>query len=84
MTHPIVSCRAGFTCPKTQSKLFSGERTSPLRTKQQHYPRFDTPQPNASKLFLINIYNKLCDKSAVYLWHTAKKRNEKVCKQNNR
>ena len=84
MTYPIVSCRAGFTCPKTQSKLFSGERTSPLRTKQQHYPRFDTPQPNASKLLLINIYNKLCDKSAVYLWHTAKKRNEKVCKQNNR
>lgn len=30
------------------------------------------------------VYNKLCDKSAVYLWHTAKKRNEKVCKQNNR
>ena len=34
---------AGFACPKTQSKLFSGERTSPLRTKRQHYPRFDTP-----------------------------------------
>ena len=33
---------AGFTCPKTQSKPFSGERTSPLRTKRQHYPRFDT------------------------------------------
>ena len=33
---------AGFACPKTQSKLFSGERTSPLRTKRQHYPRFDT------------------------------------------
>ena len=34
---------AGFACPKTQSKLFSGERTSPLRTKRQHYPRFDNP-----------------------------------------
>ena len=34
---------AGFTCPKTQSKLFSGERTSPLRTKRWRYPRFDTP-----------------------------------------
>ena len=33
---------AGFACPKTQNKLFSGERTSPLRTKRQHYPRLDT------------------------------------------
>ena len=32
---------AGFTC---QSKPFSGERTSPLRTKRQHYSRFDTPR----------------------------------------
>ena len=32
---------AGFTCPNTQSKLFSGERTLPLRTKRQHYPRFE-------------------------------------------
>ena len=32
---------AGFACPKTQSKLFSGEQTSPLRTKRQHYPHFD-------------------------------------------
>ena len=35
---------AGFTCPNTQSKPFSGERTSPLRTKRQHYSRFDTPR----------------------------------------
>ena len=35
---------AGFACPKTQSKPFSGERTSPLRTKRQHYSRFDTPR----------------------------------------
>ena len=41
--YPIGNCRAGFACPKTQSKLFSGERTSPLRTKRQHYPRFDNP-----------------------------------------
>ena len=34
---------AGFTCSKTQSKLFSGERASSLRTKRQHYPRSDTP-----------------------------------------
>ena len=33
---------AGVACPKTQNKLFSGERTSPLRMKRQHYPRFDT------------------------------------------
>ena len=32
---------AGFTCPKTQSKPFSGEQTSPLRTKRQHYPHFE-------------------------------------------
>ncbi len=36
---------AGVACPKIQSKLFSGERTSPLQTKRQHYPRFDTPRP---------------------------------------
>ena len=32
---------AGFACPKTQNKPFSGEQTSPLRTKRQHYPHFD-------------------------------------------
>ena len=40
---PSSAVGAGVACPKTQSKLFSGERTSPLRTKRQHYPRFDTP-----------------------------------------
>ena len=40
---PSSAVGAGFACPKTQSKLFSGERTSPLRTKRWHYPRFDTP-----------------------------------------
>ena len=40
---PSSAVGAGFTCPNTQSKLFSGERTSPLRTKRQHYPRFDNP-----------------------------------------
>ncbi|RGF18228.1 hypothetical protein DW683_06120 [Bacteroides sp. AM25-34] len=39
---PSSAVGAGFACPKTQSKLFSGERTSPLRTKRQHYPRFLT------------------------------------------
>ena len=41
--YPILTVGAGFACPETQSKLFSGERTSPLRTKRQHYPRFDNP-----------------------------------------
>ena len=41
--YPIVNCRGRVCLPKTQSKLFSGERTSPLRTKRQHYPRFDNP-----------------------------------------
>ena len=40
---PSSAVGAGFACPKTQSKLFSGERTSPLRTKRQHDSRFDTP-----------------------------------------
>ena len=39
---PSSAVGAGFACPKTQSKLFSGERTSPLRTKRQHHQRFDT------------------------------------------
>ena len=39
---PSSAVGAGFACPKTQSKLFSGERTSPLPTKRQHYPHFDT------------------------------------------
>ena len=42
---------AGFACPKTQSKPFSGERTSPLRTKRQHYPRFDTPRSIRSSMY---------------------------------
>ena len=43
LNRPIPSSAVGegFACPKTQSKLFSGERTSPLRIKRQHYPRFD-------------------------------------------
>ena len=43
---PSSAVGAGFACPDTQSKLFSGERTSPLRTKRQHYPRFDTLSVN--------------------------------------
>ena len=39
---PSSAVGAGVACPKTQSKLFSGERTSPLPTKRQHYPHFDT------------------------------------------
>jgi len=42
---------AGFACPKTQSKLFSGERTSPLRTKRQHYSRFDTLRSIRSSMY---------------------------------
>ena len=54
---PSSAVGAGFACPKTQSKLFSGERTSPLRTKRQHYPRFDTPR------FKKNIINTLSSRS---------------------
>ena len=39
---PSSAVGAGVACPKTQSKLFSDERTSSPRTKRQHYPRFDT------------------------------------------
>ena len=44
LNRPIPSSvvGAGFACPKTQSQLFSDERTSSPRTKRQHYPRFDT------------------------------------------
>ena len=38
---PSSAVGAGFAYPKTQSKLFSGEQTSPLRTKRQHYPHFE-------------------------------------------
>ena len=38
-------------CPNTQSKLFSGEQTSPLRTKRQYYPRFDNPNFVYGKIF---------------------------------
>ena len=38
---PSSAVGAGFACPKTQSNLFSGEQTSPLRTKRQHYPHFE-------------------------------------------
>ena len=48
----LLAVGAGVACPKTQSKLFSGERTSPLRTKRQHYPRFDT----ILKQFALYIY----------------------------
>ena len=40
--YPASAVEAGVACPKTQSKPFSGEQTSLLRTKRQHYPRFDT------------------------------------------
>ena len=50
---PSSAVGAGFACPKTQSKLFSGERASPLKTKRQHYPRFDTlPFYNTIKEFI--------------------------------
>ena len=39
---PSSAVGAGFACPKTQSQLFSDERTSSPRIKRQHYPRFDT------------------------------------------
>ena len=39
---PSSAVGAGIACPKTQSQLFSDERTSSPRIKRQHYPRFDT------------------------------------------
>ena len=39
---PSSAVGAGIACPKTQSKLFSDERTSSPRIKRQHYPRFNT------------------------------------------
>ena len=48
---PSSAVGAGFACPKTQSKLFSGEQTSPLRTKRQYYPRFDNPNFVYGKIF---------------------------------
>ena len=53
---------AGFTCPKTQSKPFSGERTSPLRTKRQHYSRFDTPR----SIKILNVLSTLKSFRALY------------------
>ena len=52
--------RAGIACPKTQSKLFSGKRILPLRTKRQHYPRSDTTPntghlPYVSQLILVEV-----------------------------
>ena len=42
---------AGFACPKPQNNLFSGERTLPLRTTRQYYPRFDNPNFVYGKIF---------------------------------
>ena len=50
---PSPAVGAGFACPKTQSKLFLGEQTLPLRTKRQHYPGFNTPH-----LFLIVSFSQ--------------------------
>ena len=38
---PSSAVGVGLACPNTRSKLFSGEQTSPLRTKRQHYPHFE-------------------------------------------
>ena len=40
--YPIVNCR-GRVCLPEDTKQTVCERTSPLRTKRQHYPRFDNP-----------------------------------------
>ncbi|RGE99925.1 hypothetical protein DW267_08475 [Bacteroides sp. AM22-3LB] len=51
---PSSAVGAGFACPKTQSQLFSGERTLPLRAKRQHYPRFEfNPFPFINLAFLL-------------------------------
>ena len=48
---PSSAVGVGPACPNTQSKLFSGERTSPLRTKRQYYPRFDNLNFVYGKIF---------------------------------
>ena len=60
---PSSAVGAGFACPKTQSKLFSGEQTSPLRTKRQRYPRLEfnphsvlqIPCRGSTIFFFINL-----------------------------
>ena len=48
---PSSAVGVGLACPNTRSKLFSGEQTSPLRTKRQYYPRFDNPTFVYGKIF---------------------------------
>ena len=52
--YPIISCRGRVCLPE---ELFSGEQTSPLRTRRQYYPRFDTPcflcRNRASLIFIL-------------------------------
>ena len=45
LNRPIPSSAVGarFAHPKTVCFVSSGRRTLPLRTKRQHYPRFDNP-----------------------------------------
>ena len=51
LNRSIPSSAVGRACPNTLSKLFSGEQTSPLRTKRQYYPRFDNPNFVYGKIF---------------------------------
>ena len=65
---PSSAVGAGFACPKTQSKLFPGERTSPLRTKWQHCPRFDIPPDEMIIIFSFICFPKELFYSAVSKW----------------
>ena len=40
--YPIVSCRGKVCLPEDTKQTVFGRATSPLRTKRQHYPHFDT------------------------------------------
>ena len=40
--YPIVSCRGRVCLLEDTKQTVFGRATSPLRTKRQHYPRFDT------------------------------------------
>ena len=51
LNRSIPSSAVGLACPNTRSKLFSGEQTSPLRTKRQYYPPFDTRNFVYGKIF---------------------------------
>ena len=64
---PSSAVGAGVACPKTQSKLFSGERTSRLPTKRQHYPHFDTSPCLKSVYVRIGLHIRWHKPTRIYV-----------------